>query len=484
MNPSLGLDRTSVIPLQDQLFAQLRQLIINRILKPKSRLIATRFLAEQIGVSRTTVLLAYERLISEGYLETRPAVGTFVRSILPDQPKPISVPLLPSHIARHASLHPSVFDFQLSATSTFSADLIDFGKSRFDPNYLVSARVLLNGMRKYFTREPECLAERHPAAGVPALRRAIADRLAATRGIVASPDQVMIVSGCRQACNLVAHLFQVRDDNVVMEAPGDLDVISLFKARGAHLVHVPVDEYGLKTERLPQEPVSLAYVTSACQNPLGGTLPQSRRKQLIDWARGVGAYLIEDESDAELRYHGLLLSSLAALDPYGLVFYIGSFARTLGPALGLSYLIIPLEFVNAITALKNMTDDGCSWLSQMVVADLLTNGEYEHHLRRVRKVAMERRDCLIRELRIHFGDVRLLGAEIGTQLTWLLPKHLPSGSLVCDKANAHGAKIECVNSDHAEACPYNNKALVFNYAGLTTVQIRQGIARVAEALDS
>ncbi len=485
MNLPLQLDRGASVPLRDQLFEQLRQLILTEKLKPNSRVIATRFLAEQIGVSRTTVLLAYERLISEGYLETRPAIGTFVCSIPPQQPKLESAHNLLSDIPRHASLHPAVFRGSATRRSDFPDGIIDFCPSRFDASHLPPARVWLQALRNVFMRERDGLATPQPAAGVPLLRRVIADYLAATRGIMASPEQVICVSGRHQACSLVAHLFQRRGDRVIMESPGNKDILGFFRSRNADLIHVPVDEQGLETDRLPQGPVSLAYVTPARQNPLGGTMPQSRRGALIDWAREAGAYLLEDDCDSEFRYRGTTPQPLVALDPYGLVFYVGSFAKTLGAGLGFGFLIVPSEFVEPLVAIKSMAEDGGPWLEQMVVADLLTSGEYDHHLRRVRKIYLERRDCLVEALRTHLGDIRLIGTEIGTQLTWLLPEHLPSARVVCGVARTNGVNIECVTSENPSppvACRYNDKALIFGYAALAAEQLREGVSRLADAI--
>ena len=482
MNLPLQLDRAAPIPLQDQLFEQLRQLILGGRLKPNSRIIATRFLAEQIGVSRTTVLLAYERLISEGYLETRPAIGTFVCSTPPRHPKPESVRSSFSDIPRQASLHPHLFQCSPMSHAEVPDGFIDFSPARYDSSHLLPAKVWLKGMRNVFEREPEGLAKPQPAAGVLPLRRVIVDYLAATRGIMASPEQVIIVVGRRQACSYVAHLFQRRGDRVVVESPGDESIIGFFKARDADLIHVPVDEHGLETDRLPLGSVSLAYVTPARQNPLGGTMPQSRREALLGWARKAGAYVIEDDSDSEFRYHGTTPQPLAALDPYGLVFYTGSFAKTLGAGLGFGYLVVPSEFADAMVALKSMGEDGCPWLEQMVVADLLTSEEYDHHLRRVRKTYLERRDCLIQALRTNFGDVHLIGTEIGTQMTWLLPDQFPAAKAMCDAASAHGVNIERVIGESPllpGTSRYHDKALVLGYAGLTTEQLRHGIARLA-----
>ena len=485
MNLPLQLDRSAPVPLQDQLFEQLRQLILTGKLKPNSRIIATRFLADQAGVSRTTVLLAYERLISEGYLETRPAVGTFVCAAPPQQTTHGAVPRSGPDIPRQASLHPAIFNGSLTARPPVPNDYIDFSPSRFDGSHLLPSKTWLQGMRNVFADDPDGLARPQPAAGVPLLRQVIVDYLSATRGIMALPEQVIVVVGRRQASSLVAHLFQRRGDRVVIESPGDKDIIGFFNARHAELIHVPVDEHGLETDRLPQGSVSLCYVTPARQNPLGGTLTHSRRIALLDWARAAGAYLIEDDSDSELRYHGTTPQPLAALDPYGLVFYTGSFAKTLGAGLGLGYLVVPTEFVEPVVAIKSMAEDGCPWLEQMVVADLLASGEYNHHLRRIRRVYLERRDCLAQSLRSHFGDIHLIGMELGTQLTWLLPDRFRSAQELCAVAHRSGLNIEYVSDETASAagiCRYHDKALMFGYAALTTEQLRQGIARFAEVV--
>ena len=476
MNLPLQLDRGAAAPLQDQLFEQLRQLILTGKLKPNTRVIATRFLAEQVGVSRRTVLFAYERLIAEGYLETRPAIGTFVCARPPRQSKPETAGISPSEIPRQSSMHPASFRTPPAPRPKFAGITVDFSSSLVDASHLLPPKVWLQGMRNVFAEDSGGLAKPQPAAGVAALRQVIVDYLAATRGLAASPEQVVIVTGRRHACSLVAHLFQRRGDRVVVESPGDETVADFFKTRHAEVIGVAVDEHGLDTDALPAAPVSLAYVTPARQNPLGGTMPASSRMALIEWARASGAYLIEDDSDSEFRYHGMTQQPLAALDPYGLVFYAGSFAKTLGAGLGLGYLVVPGEFAEAIVTIKAMAEDGCRWLEQMVVSNLLSSGEYDHHLRRVRKIYLERRDCLIQALESHFGQVHLVGTEIGTQLTWLMPDHFPPADALREAARARGVNIEGVGGRYRDA------ALIFGYAALAPEKLRQGIAALADAV--
>ena len=513
MNLPLQMNRNIAVPLQDQLFEQLRQLILTGKLKPNYRIIATRFLAEQLGVSRTTVLLAYEQLISEGYLVTRPAVGTFVCSRPPQPPsaprvsnsfsevlhQAIKGPAAPNGALAHNGAKPIERDLAQNgvdapngvhviteiARASRHANVIDFCPSRFDASHLLSSKVWLQGLRNVLTRDPLGLARSQPASGVLELRQAIADNLAATRGIMASPEQVIIVCGQRQACSLIAHLFQGRGDRVVIEAPSDESVVSFFEARRAELVRIPVDEFGLETERLPQGPVSLAYVTPALQHPFGGILPPTRRDALLDWARESGAYIIEDSGNSDFRYQGTTPQALAALDPHGRVFYTSSFARTLGLGLGLGYLVVPPEFVDAIVGIKSYSDEGGPWLEQMALAELIVSGRYEHHLRRVRRIYMERRDALILALQSHFGELRLVGTEGGTQLTWILPDRLPSAQQVSNVARCHGVHVKAVSCSGGVVAPewrFSNRALIFGYGNMSAKQLRAGIARLAEAL--
>ena len=477
MNLPLQLDRNAPVALQDQLFEQLRQLIIGGRLKPNTRVIATRFLAEQAGVSRTTVLLAYERLISEGYLETRPAIGTFVSATLPDQPKLESARAAVPEIRRHAALHPAVLAGLAMPADAVAGGAIDFDPSGCDGSNLLPVKVWLKLVRNALELEPDGLAKPPHPAGVPALRRAIADRLAATRGIMASPDQVIIVSGRRQAAGFVAHLFQRPGARIVVEASCEPELADLFKARRAELVRVPGDESGLDTAQLPDGPVPLMYVTPARPNPLGGTLSQTRRTAVVEWARTAGAYVIEDDRDSELRYVGTIPQPLAAIDPYGLVFYTGSFAQTLGAGLGLGYVVAPPEFVDDLLAIKHIAEANCPWLEQMVTADLIRSGEYDHHLRRIRKLYMERRDCLVQALKTQFGDIALKGSESGTRLIWLLPEAMPSAEAIRELASACGVVV------HA-AVDRSVGALVFGFAGLTPAQLREGISRLGKALCS
>ena len=487
VNIAIQLQRGEVSSLQDQLFEQLRQMILTGKLKPNSRVIATRFLADQLDVSRTTVLLAYERLISEGYLETRPAVGTFVSTTPPASPKANRQRAPATAWARPDDSHTAHGSAAVAASPSTPSVLYDFRPQAADASHELGRKVWMQAIRSVFARESVIGEACHSPAGARVLRSVIADHLAVTRGVMTSPDQVIIVGGRRQACSLISHLFLRRGDRVVVESPGDDQINDFFSARGAHLERTPVDDRGLDTARLPDGPVSLAYVTPARQCPVGGTLPAERREALLTWALASGAHLIEDDVDNELRYRGTTPPPLAATDPHGLVFYCGSFSRTLGEGFRLGYIVAPSEFVEPLLAIKRMGEGSGSWLEHAVLAKLIASGDYDHHLRRVRKIYLERRDVVVEALKARFGTVRLIGAELGASLTWVLPNTFPSATAASEAARARGVHAEpllCDDEASAAACRLHDRALLLGYRGQTVDQLRAGVGRLADALDA
>lgn len=423
------------------------------------------------------MLITYERLISEGYLETRPTVGTFVSANAPKGP-PAHAAATPAPVVeapRQAAIRPGVFAAaQFEPRIDFRADApcADNGLSRKD---------WLHRIRTLFDTEGDLLAKPQPAAGLPGLRQALSDYLAASRGVRAAPEQILVVSGRRQACNLVSHLVLRRGDKVVLECPGDPQMQAFFKARGATLDGVEVDEGGLMTERLPSGPAALACVTPARQNPIGGTLSYTRRRELLAWARASGAYIIEEDCDSDFRYGVAPPPALAALDVHGAVFHIGSFRRSLGEAFSIGYVVAPEEFVAPATAILGMSDGVTGVLEQAVLAGLLVDGGYDRHLSRLRKLYRERRDCLVGALTSNFSDVRLVGQELGLQLTWLLPDSGPGARLVARQARAQGVQVEPVGGD-SRVSRFFDRALILRYAAVNAADLRRGVGRLAGAV--
>ena len=470
MHLPIHLDRARDVPLQNQLFEQMRDLIVSGQLKPESRIIATRFLSEQLSVSRTTVLLAYERLIAEGYLETRPAIGTFVCQSLPGTaaspgPPPAAPIAVPPSNRRDGAI-----DFALAPDD------------RLFPykSWLRITQTILDRQ----ARRPLQIEYRPHDSGLPALRAVIAEWLAFHRGIVAAPEQVIVVAGLQQALAIAAILAKAWRRMVVTECPGDSQTAALFDRFGGIRFDCPVDEDGLDVDRLPDEAAALAYVTPSHQRPLGGMLPGDRRERLLDWAAATGALLLEDDSDGDFRYHGSAQPSLFSLAPPGRVIYLRRFSETMDVGLRLVYLVVPGTLVDAAQRVKASLDSGTPWLEQQVLAEFIGSGEYDRHLRMTRKILMERRDALIGALTGRFGDIRLMGTAAGTRVNWLLPGSFGPADMIRGHAAEHGVRLHrpLCSAPAGAGKSLLDRVLTLGYATLAVPDIKKGVDCLADAL--
>ncbi len=486
MEIPIALDHGSRQSLQGQIFEQFRRLILGGRLKPGTPVPASRALAEQLGASRNTVILVYDRLIAEGYLQAREAIGTYVSFDLPETCLAASRTVAaPSPAQGDSFAHLDIpFIGRAQAVVNAQALAFDFWLGRPDPHSfpakawhrLISKALTTAGARFTEYRDPD---------GLPELREVIAGHLGAARGISVSPEQVIITSGAQEGLNLVARLFVRDGTRVATENPCYQGAAFLFESYCAELVPVPVDEAGLDVEQLPKDGVRLVYVTPSHQYPMGFTLSLERRLKLIDWARRCGAYIIEDDYDSDFRYRGSPLTALMGLDEHGCVIYLGTFSKSIGAGLRLGYLVVPKALVKAARTAKTLLDNGHPWLDQAVMAEFIRGGSYANHLRRIRHLYNERRDCLVDALRMHFGDVRLSGLESGMHLAWHLPEHYPSASELQNLALGQGVGIYSLGSGAAHdygGCDYSERTVVLGFSSLDQYQIRAGIQRIADAL--
>jgi GntR family transcriptional regulator / MocR family aminotransferase len=378
-------------PLNQRLYRGLRQSILEGRLPPGTRLPSSRSLSIDLGLSRNVVLMAFDKLLDEGYVEARVGSGTYVSMTLPDaamapwRPRVREVassppPRLSAHARRVLALAPLPaptaplrsglryeFRYGLPAIADFPAD----AWSR-----VVARRA--RGLRITSLRYGR-------ARGCQPLREAIAQYVTRARGVVASPDQVMVVNGSQQALDLVSRLLLDPGDRVVVEEPCYQGARHVFLAARARLSPVPVDDAGLDVARLPRRgSIRLAYVTPSHQFPLGGLMPLGRRLELLRWAEDTGAHVLEDDYDSEFRYEGKPVEAVQSLDRSGRVLYAGTFSKVLCPSLRLGYLIVPTSMMPALAALKFLADMHTPTFEQEVLADFIVEGHFERHLRRSR----------------------------------------------------------------------------------------------------
>jgi GntR family transcriptional regulator/MocR family aminotransferase len=439
-------------PLQQQLVEQLRDLIASRRLQSGTRMPSTRMLAEQFAVSRMTVLLAYERLIAEGYLETIPTKGTFVSRATAEA---LSCPI-------------DAESFQGAAALPCSGGIGDGRIGRPDPTLfpITRWRALL---RDAVGRVGAGSAIDH-AAGVARLRVAIAGWLSASRGLAVAPSQIVVVSGRQQAVHLAARLLLREGARAVVEDPGDERTASTYAEAAAEVRAVPVDHSGLRPDLLPDGPVALLHLTPEHQRPLGVVLSAERRAKVLQWAARAGATIVAEDSDGEFRYGGMEAPPLMSLDHDGRVVHLGCFATSLGPWITLGYLAVPPAMVDAAQASKRMIDDSAGSVECAALAELLQSGAYARHLHRSRKIYMSRRDALMAALRQHFDSGATGGA--GLHLTWEIPAAFGEASDFAAQARRCGLEAGFAGG-------VNHPVLLLGFGMLSEARLQAGITRLA-----
>jgi GntR family transcriptional regulator / MocR family aminotransferase len=464
-------------PLSRQVYAGLRQAILGGTFSAGDRLPSTRDLAEQLGISRTVTVLAYEQLLAEGYVIGRSGSGTYV------PPGLDSVPAAASQVP--AQLRLSRFGAR-AALLTDPAGVPHPGTApRYDFAYGASdiecfpfelwRRILLRRSR----RMPVRALDYGPAQGSATLRAAISTHLRRARAVVCEPSQVIVVNGSQQALDLVARVLIERGDRVAIEDPGYQGTREVLRAAGARLEPVPVDADGLIAEALPQG-ARLAFVTPSHQFPTGAILTLSRRQALLRWAARNNAVLVEDDYDGEFRYEGKPLESLQGLDREGRVVYVGTFSRTVFSALRIGYLVVPHSLLGAFSAAKWLCDRHTATLEQETLAEFIDSGLYERHLRRVRRRNAASRRILLEAVHRHLGErVQVSGDQAGAHIV-LWPQQRVAEDAVIRAAAAREVGV------YGTARYYLDRpgrtGIMLGYARLRDGEIREGVRRLAAVL--
>ncbi len=317
------------------------------------------------------------------------------------------------------------------------------------------------------------------AAGSLSLREAIATHLRRARAVACEASQVIVVNGSQQALDLTARVLLERGDGVAIENPHYLGARDVFQAAGARLIPVTVDHEGLNPAKLP-DPARVVFVTPSHQFPTGAILPLARRLALLDWARRAGAIVIEDDYDGEFHYEGQPVESMQGLDAEGRVIYVGTFSRTVFPALRIGYLVAPASLVPALTAAKWLCDRHTATLEQETLAEFIATGAYERHLRRARRANALRRNALLDAIEKYLGDrVSVIGSGSGTHLT-LWPRRKCSEEWMIQQAASRGVGIQGL-SRYYLGRPARS-GVMLGYARAKPDEIREGIRRLAECV--
>ncbi len=476
------LDPAASVPLYRQIYDALRNDILSGALARGQRLVATRVMAEELSVSRNTVLEAVEQLTAEGYLTAHVGSGTFVAEDLPEEllrVGALSELSKPGEAAR-LSARGQAFGQWASSTAGDRNHPFQVGRPAVDRfPWRAWSRLVSRRSREM---SPDWL-DYADSAGYPPLRRALARYLHASRGLDCSPEQIVIVRGSQQGLDLTARIVLDEGDAVWMEDPGYPAARVAFAAAGAREIPVPVDAEGIDVARgrdLAPE-ARLAYVTPSHQYPLGVTMSLGRRLELLRWARETDAWIIEDDYDSEYRFAGRPLASLAGLDRGRHVIYLGTLSKVLFPALRLGYVVVPPEHVDAFVGARYACDRHTPVLEQAVVADFFDEGHFGRHVRRMRTLYARRQSRLSRAIVEHLSDeIDLQHSDTGLHdVGWL--RRRDDDLATSRLAASVGVSVAALSTfcNQARLRP----ALLFGYAGFPGDELAAAVERLKRALE-
>ncbi len=392
--PFITIDATAPAPVYKQLEGQLRAAILQGTLRNGTRLPASRVLADELGISRPTVVKVLESLMSEGFLEARQGSGTFVA---PDLPQHLPQKNQRTDRGRAAAATRLRLSEIGALTSTMTADLGRPHYRPFLPNHPALEAFPLAAWRK--CRTAVARAGRldtmgyGDVAGYAPLRKCIAEYLALHRGDACDPDQIIITPGSHAGFALAALLLANPGEGIWFEDPGPLTVFNLFRALALDVRLVKVDRDGMDVETAIacHRDARLAFVMPSRHHPLGVTLSLPRRLAILEWARHNDAWIIEDDYDSEFRYVGRPLPSMRSIDAAERVIYAGTFSKALYPSIRVGYLVLPPQLVGLFRSLGGLINRGVSIENQAVLAEFINRGHFVTHLRRMRDLYVGRR---------------------------------------------------------------------------------------------
>ncbi|GAA2354351.1 GntR family transcriptional regulator [Catellatospora methionotrophica] len=447
----LHLDLEAAGGRRQALERALREAIRSGRLGPQTRLPSTRALAAGLNLARNTVAAAYEQLTAEGYLSARVGSGTEVAGA-PPRPAPAATPA-PATAPR--------FDLRPGSpeVGTFPVD------------------AWLRAVRRALAAAPVSAYDYGDPRGRPELRAALAAYLGRARGVLADPERMIICSGYVQALGLLARTV---GGPIAMEDPGLGFHREVVRHQGADVLALPVDELGARTDLLggADLPVRAAVLTPAHQYPIGMTLHPARRRTAVAWARTHDAIVIEDDYDGEFRYDRQPVGALQAMSPEHVV-YVGTAAKTLGPALRLAWMVLPERLVGPVSAAKRLADLHTESIGQLALADLITTHGYDRHIRSCRLNYRRRRDLLIERLGRHH---QLHGIAAGMHALLGLPPGSPDEAAVVASAGARGLAVGTLGPHWHQPDPAAAQGLIIGYGTASRASYPAAIDLLARTL--
>ncbi|MDG0060582.1 PLP-dependent aminotransferase family protein [Priestia sp. P5] len=457
------LNRRGDMPLYHQLYEYIKKEIVSSRVEVNDKLPSIRSLADYLNVSRNTVDMAYQQLLAEGYVESRPKSGLYVTNTQFD--------LLQTDRKPTVFLHPH--SETKSCTYDFRYGKVD---SRLFP---------LNEWKKRYNESlqtyREALFTYQESQGEESLREEIATYLYQSRGVVCSKHQIIIGAGTQQSLSLLAQMLKQSIRDIAFENPCYDGASFVFKQHGFSLKPVSLNNKGINIQELYDSQARAVYVTPSHQFPYGMIMPVSRRIELLKWANGCNGFVIEDDYDGEFRYKGSPIPSLQSLDTKGRVIYTGTFSKSFMPSLRISYLVLPEVLLKEYHERFSLYEQAVPTLHQQTLGLIMKNGEWNKHLRRVRTAYQLKHGTLLAALQKEFNEnITISGEYAGLHILVRVHNDMNEQQLI-NAARKQDVSVYGTSRYWLTEVPKQKPHILLGFGSLGKEEIEEGIRRLRKA---
>lgn len=460
------LEKKKGEPLYRLLYKNIREDIISGKLRPGEKLPSKRTMAEQLGVSCITVENAYEQLAAEGYIRSSQRKGYFVEELLP-------YPYLPARTEKQPAKR-----FKGPEAPPVELDLTE---ASADPDRFPFS-VWIRLLRRVTLDYQKELLRPVPYNGIPELREVIAKEIRRSRGIEASPDQIVLGAGTESLYNLLI-LFFGKGRRYALEDPGYPKIRKIYRSAGAEIRGIPLDDAGVKPETLLASDADILHISPSHHFPTGIVMPAKRRHELYGWAAEKdGRYIIEDDYDSEFGYYAKPIPSMKSMDHAEKVVYMNTFTKTLAPSLRISYMVFPEEMAEAFRKKLGFFSCPVPSFEQYTLASFIAEGYFDRHIGRMRKYYRELRAVLTEGLApaVSSGKIRLHKKDSGLHFLMRVSTGLTDAEL-CRVFWRHGVKIRAL-SEFGFQYGGDTHTLLVNDSSLSPDSAAEAAAKILECL--
>lgn len=462
----INIDRESTISLSKQIYNSLKESVLSGIIQPGQKLPSSRELSQYLNVARNVVIESYEQLIAEGYAYSKNGSGTYICQGV--QFKKTETSSEQKQYYSKKTLNIEKISFR-----TGIPDLDSIPIQKWAQIYKDIAFDIKSSQMDY-----------QSTFGAYELRTQLSLYLNRVRGVRTSPENILITNGAAQSFSLLCQLVS-NDSYALVENPLSYGILHTLHSNNVRIEAIRLDEYGMVTSELPENPPKLIFTTPSHQFPTGVILPVGRRIEMVKYAEKHDAYIVEDDYDSEFRFDGSPIQAMQYLDPERVI-YVGTFSKTLMPALRMGYMVLPNHLRKQMEDAKYVADLHSPILEQLTLAKFIEMGLFSRHISKMRKLYLKKRNYLIHSLQDVFGDrVTISGAQAGMHLVASF-RQVCFDNVLMQRIEDQGIQITAVNKHYLSiepSTPYD-QSLIFGYGNTKIEEMEMGIKILSSVIPS